>query len=322
MTARFLRLLLLSSLLFLFLASGARAADRYVMVKFDQPLHTQPSAGSPTNGTIGARDTLAKVLASGPAEGRIWLGVQAVGARGTERAGWVPEEATRPARAPREVSARLREVLNSQVKRAGATMLVVEAESGEVLYSHAATRRRTLASVTKLFVTGSALSRFGPDVGPELGRILRPSDNYRADRMARRVGGTESIRRYAASIGSRVYVRGGSGLDPRSRASATQVVNFLLAMRAQPNHTVWTDALPVAGRSGTLRSRMRGTPAEGKCQAKTGSLFRPVNVSALAGYCTTRKGTRIAFAILSREHNLQTSKSAEDRMLSAMVSSL
>ena len=49
------------------------------------------------------------------------------------------------------------------------------------------------------------------------------------------------------------------------------------------------------GVSGTLRRRMRGTPAQRRCRGKTGTL---TGVSALAGYCTTTSGSRVAFAFL------------------------
>jgi len=46
---------------------------------------------------------------------------------------------------------------------------------------------------------------------------------------------------------------------------------------------------------GTLRSRMKGTPAAGNARAKTGTL-RYVN--ALSGYVTSAAGERFAFALL------------------------
>jgi D-alanyl-D-alanine carboxypeptidase/D-alanyl-D-alanine-endopeptidase (penicillin-binding protein 4) len=44
----------------------------------------------------------------------------------------------------------------------------------------------------------------------------------------------------------------------------------------------WVSSLAVAGRSGTLARRMRGSAAANNCHAKTGTLN---GVSALSGYC-------------------------------------
>jgi serine-type D-Ala-D-Ala carboxypeptidase/endopeptidase (penicillin-binding protein 4) len=53
--------------------------------------------------------------------------------------------------------------------------------------------------------------------------------------------------------------------------------------------------LPIAGVDGTLASRMKGTPAEGKVKAKTGTLK---GVSALAGYTVTADGEPLAFSMI------------------------
>ncbi|MCC6235404.1 MAG: D-alanyl-D-alanine carboxypeptidase, partial [Verrucomicrobiales bacterium] len=57
----------------------------------------------------------------------------------------------------------------------------------------------------------------------------------------------------------------------------------------------YREALPVAGKDGTLRSRFRGTPLEGNLRAKTGSLRY---VHALAGWVTDLSGRRLVFAIM------------------------
>jgi D-alanyl-D-alanine carboxypeptidase/D-alanyl-D-alanine-endopeptidase (penicillin-binding protein 4) len=55
--------------------------------------------------------------------------------------------------------------------------------------------------------------------------------------------------------------------------------------------------LPLAGVDGTLKNRMKGTPAEGNVKAKTGTL---TGVIALAGYLTAANGHRLCFAIMNQ----------------------
>ena len=54
--------------------------------------------------------------------------------------------------------------------------------------------------------------------------------------------------------------------------------------------------MPIAGVDGTLKDRMKGTPAEGNVHAKTGSIAES---RALSGYVTSADGERLIFSILS-----------------------
>jgi serine-type D-Ala-D-Ala carboxypeptidase/endopeptidase (penicillin-binding protein 4) len=72
----------------------------------------------------------------------------------------------------------------------------------------------------------------------------------------------------------------------------------------------------VAGRAGTLRDRMRGTAAAGRCQAKTGTLS---DVSALAGYCRAVSGHDLVFAVIMNGVSLSAARSEQDKFASALV---
>ena len=61
------------------------------------------------------------------------------------------------------------------------------------------------------------------------------------------------------------------------------------------------EALPIAGRDGTLSNRMQGTPADGNARAKTGSM---ANVRGLSGYVTTADGEPVAFSILANNFDV------------------
>jgi len=90
----------------------------------------------------------------------------------------------------------------------------------------------------------------------------------------------------------------GSGLSRNNLTTAHATVALLVAMARHRAAADFEASLPVAGVDGSLRTRMKGTPAEGNVRAKTGTL-RYAN--SLAGYVTTAGGERLAFcAMLNR----------------------
>jgi len=88
----------------------------------------------------------------------------------------------------------------------------------------------------------------------------------------------------------------GSGLSRRNAVAPEVLVAVLRRMHDASGGSPWMTALPVAGRDGTLETRMRGTPAAGNVRAKTGTMS---NVRSLAGYVRTRDGETLAFAIMA-----------------------
>jgi len=93
----------------------------------------------------------------------------------------------------------------------------------------------------------------------------------------------------------------GSGLSRRSLITPRGTVHLLQWAAVQPWAAAYESTLPVAGVDGTLSERMRGTPAEGRVRAKTGSL---ANTNALSGYAETVAGARVVFSIFGNSHNL------------------
>jgi D-alanyl-D-alanine carboxypeptidase/D-alanyl-D-alanine-endopeptidase (penicillin-binding protein 4) len=91
----------------------------------------------------------------------------------------------------------------------------------------------------------------------------------------------------------------GSGLARTNVLTPRGLVSLLVAMDRHPHAAAFRDSLPVAGRDGTLEKRMKGTAAEGRVLAKTGTLSM---TNALAGYATAGRGERLAFAIVVNNH--------------------
>lgn len=101
----------------------------------------------------------------------------------------------------------------------------------------------------------------------------------------------------------------GSGLSRLNVVTPAAVVKLLRAMDLSPVREQWIQMLPVAGVDGTLKRRLKDTPASGRISAKTGSL---THVTALGGYLERRDGSRLVFSILA---NNQKASSTDVRAL-------
>ena len=136
--------------------------------------------------------------------------------------------------------------------------------------------------------------------------MLRRSDNTTAEVLLKglaahggQVGTTEAgaaavqetLRRLGLPTEGSVTTDG-SGLDLSNRVTCDLLA---AALDHQGADSALADDLPVAGQSGTLRKRMRGTAAEGKIRAKTGTLNE---VSALAGFAESASGENLTFAFI------------------------
>jgi D-alanyl-D-alanine carboxypeptidase/D-alanyl-D-alanine-endopeptidase (penicillin-binding protein 4) len=163
-----------------------------------------------------------------------------------------------------------------------------------------------------------------PTLAATIKRINIPSDNFAAEMLLKNLGatfgtagsttaGASLVRTTLAELGVTARIFDGSGLSRSDRVSPREVVDLLGAMVTQPDGgAALRDSLPLAGRSGTLASRMRGTAAAGKCMAKTGTLS---GVSALSGYCPTTSGDLVAFSFLENDMSSYRAKQIEDRMV-------
>ncbi len=104
----------------------------------------------------------------------------------------------------------------------------------------------------------------------------------------------------------------GSGLDLSNRVTC-DLLSAALDHQG-PDSSLAAD-LPVAGESGTLRKRMRGTAAEGKVRAKTGTLNE---VSALAGFARSASGEDLTFAFVING-SLPTALTLSDQVAVALA---
>ena len=144
-------------------------------------------------------------------------------------------------------------------------------------------------------------------------QTLKPSQNLYAELLLRTLGrvagrvdpkvvtvdaGIEVERTFLreAGIGPReIVVADGSGLSRHNLITADATMRLLVYMSRHRYSSVFREALPVAGVDGTLKNRLKGTPAAGNLRAKTGTIN---TVATLSGYVTSAAGERLVFSIL------------------------
>lgn len=157
-------------------------------------------------------------------------------------------------------------------------------------------------------------------------RMNEESDNHFAELIfrnaARAEGELGSAARADAALreflASRVGVQGhavsatdGSGLSTLDRVTPRSMVQLLAYAPRTPWGESFRNSLPVAGRSGTLAGRMRGTAAQDNIRAKTGTTG---SVISLGGYVTTRDREELVFSFIYNGPSLSRARQAIDAM--------
>lgn len=190
-------------------------------------------------------------------------------------------------------------------------------------------------------VTGRALRGVAsPDaeglaevLSPPLGQIVRfmdsESDNFTAELLLKQIGAANGAGTTAAGASevratlaeARIPLAGvrivdGSGLSSLDRLTARAIVGILQAAWEDPAiKQPFVSALAVAGRTGTLKDRLRRPPARGVVLAKTGTTSI---ASALSGFVRGR----YVFSVLQngRPVSYTWARRAQDRFATVLAS--
>ncbi|HEY5838492.1 MAG TPA: D-alanyl-D-alanine carboxypeptidase/D-alanyl-D-alanine-endopeptidase [Pyrinomonadaceae bacterium] len=134
-----------------------------------------------------------------------------------------------------------------------------------------------------------------------LGRMRKsapPPDETRRASQTDEDAGLAAVRDFLRQAGvseGQTNLDDGSGLSRSDLIMADATVQLLTFMTKHRYFAQFRDALPIAGVDGTLRNRMKGTPAEKNLRAKTGTLS---SVASLGGYVTTAAGERLVFSMM------------------------
>jgi serine-type D-Ala-D-Ala carboxypeptidase/endopeptidase (penicillin-binding protein 4) len=190
-------------------------------------------------------------------------------------------------------------------------------------------------------VDGGAALGAADDAGVDLASVDSPtllalvrwmdkvSDNFTAEMLVKELGAVQAGAGTTAAglgvVGAQLADAGvpldgvrmvdGSGLSRLDRMTASMLVALLQVMWNDPTmQPELLASLPVAGRSGTLAHRMRGTAAAGVVRAKTGTTD---DSTALSGFV----GSRYVFSVLVNGAPVSWtwSRIAEDRFATALA---
>jgi len=136
---------------------------------------------------------------------------------------------------------------------------------------------------------------------------------------ASEVEGLKALRETLATLGlaPETYAAfDGSGLSRYDMVSAETLAALLTRIWNDPVLLgPYRNALPVAGAAGSLETRMKGTPAENRVWAKSGSMF---NIRTLSGYVLTADDEPLVFSFLANNYTVP-SREVDDIMDKALA---
>lgn len=157
------------------------------------------------------------------------------------------------------------------------------------------------------------------------------SNNLYAEHLLRHVGiaqyhdgsvfsSTMAVSKYWADRGvdmTGFYMNDGSGLSRANAVNANQMVDVLIYMKSKSKYAKsFYSSLPIAGKTGTLKSVGRGSKIYNNMRAKSGTMTR---VKSYAGYVKSASGDDLVFAIIINNFNcsaIQVKKKLEKVMIS------
>jgi D-alanyl-D-alanine carboxypeptidase/D-alanyl-D-alanine-endopeptidase (penicillin-binding protein 4) len=136
-------------------------------------------------------------------------------------------------------------------------------------------------------------------IGKERGSLAPDPDQRKNRERGDDEAGTAVVRSWLESRGittKGLAIRDGSGLSRLDLITPETTVRLLAAIANTSSAMSFHDSLPVAGRDGTLNSRLK--QLTGRISAKTGTL---TYTHSLSGYATTPLDDRLVFSIMCND---------------------
>ena len=173
---------------------------------------------------------------------------------------------------------------------------------------------------------------FATHYSAPLSEIIRDINKYSNNVMARQLFltlGTADPKNTTASIAlgvqaMRVWLaqkklyfpelvlENGAGLSRIERISAQHMAQLLHSAALSPLSAEFTASLPILGIDGSVKKRLKGTPAASHAHLKTGTLE---NVKTIAGYVKSRSGKEWIVVFLINNPNAKLGQAAQDNLV-------
>jgi D-alanyl-D-alanine carboxypeptidase/D-alanyl-D-alanine-endopeptidase (penicillin-binding protein 4) len=168
-------------------------------------------------------------------------------------------------------------------------------------------------------------------LGQTLAAMLRASDNYVAEMVVKELdrhfggpgltaGGTARVVEELGRLGVPVegtHLNDGSGLDRGNRATCKALLGTLNLSR-KARFSVLDSGLAIAGATGTLAKRYKGSPAEIRLAAKTGWIN---GVAAMVGRIAGAPTRRFAL-VFNGQFGWPHAQAVQDRVVAALTGNL
>jgi D-alanyl-D-alanine carboxypeptidase/D-alanyl-D-alanine-endopeptidase (penicillin-binding protein 4) len=196
------------------------------------------------------------------------------------------------------------------------------AQRGVIITGKTRTIPQSIFSSSNTLVAGPRVeiaSLQSPPLSLIAAQTLKPSQNLYTELILRTLGkvlsppppagisttswtsenaGIQAVKTFLRDAGvdpTPLSLNDGSGLSRNDMITADATVQLLTFMYRHRYATAFRDALPIAGVDGTLRNRLKGTPAENNLRAKTGTLS---SATSLSGYVRDAAGDDLVFSIM------------------------
>lgn len=118
-----------------------------------------------------------------------------------------------------------------------------------------------------------------------------------------RSAGADAVTQYCVSAGvdvSGVHIEDGSGLSRLNYFTPKSMCQLLTHANKSSYFSTFYASLPIAGKTGTLKSFADNTSAEGDIIAKSGSMYK---VRSYSGYVKTSSGELLTFCVLVNNYS-------------------